>query len=93
MERTLAGVAALSLLREDNPQSQDVLQKISTKLDADDSVSLAARSRAAQDLRRTASELRPQEFSLSRIDIAMQRADHTEMTQMLQDIAELLSPA
>lgn len=92
LERSLSGLAALSLLRKDGDGSVGLKSKISDKLRESDPLDQATLDYSARELRRSATELGTNNYSLSRIEIAMSEADHTKMSSLLDEIADLMSP-
>lgn len=91
LERGLSGLAVCAV-----DSGVDGIARFTTavraRLAADPSLGQEIRDNAARGLRRRAGSLYQRGHSWSRIDIAIERTDHQQLSPLLQDIAELLSP-
>ena len=92
LERSMCALATFALWKPDDAELPTIIQSISVALAKDGAPDQEMRDRAARELRRDAATLRRREFELSPIRNAMNQIDAAKMRQVLQDIANLLSP-
>lgn len=93
LERSLYGLAALSLLDNNEASISWLNDKINDRLSKEDAPDEEIRRRTARDIRRRLREPFQREFSLSNIDRAMGAVDTGRLGGLLAAIANSLSPS
>jgi hypothetical protein len=91
LERGLCGLAAFSLLGEDE-QVSEVRTAVAAHLSGDAAPAQEIRDRAAREILERATNLYRNGHWSSKIDMAIDRADHQKLRPLLEEIAGLLSP-
>ena len=90
LERGLYACAVLALVMGEERVAA-LKTAISTHILSDVAPAQEIRDRTAMDIREKAERLQTQELSVSRIDVAISRADHESLRPLLQDVANILS--
>ncbi len=85
-------VSALTVLTKDDPLHIQWLKMELPKKLAAQAIDQKVIDTAARELRTKAASFRPRQFPTSRIDAAMQQVNRKKMTNLLKEIADLISP-
>jgi hypothetical protein len=91
LERGLCGLAAFALLSGDE-QVSELRTAVAARLSGEAAPAQEIRDRAARGILERAESLYRQGHWSSRIDMAIDRADHQRLRPLLEEIAGLLSP-
>ena len=92
MQRSMYALATLAVLRGGGALSERLKQAISERLAGETPPSQEQLDRVAREIRRQAATLHRLDYTLSRIESAMGRADQEQVALLLREIANILSP-
>lgn len=92
LHQSMFALATLAILRGGGAHSDQLKQTISEYLAGENPPDQELCDQASREIRRKAATRYGQEFSLSRIEHAMQNVDHEQLTLLLTEIADILSP-
>jgi hypothetical protein len=92
LERSLYGIATLSLVTGNAVVVEDLKRKISACLTQPGAPDQQIRDQAAREIRRRAASLYRRGHLSSRIEHEMSQVDHATMKSLLEELANLLSP-
>ncbi len=92
LHRSMFALATLAIVRPGGAHSDQLKQTISEYLAGENPPDQELCDQASREIRRKAATRYGQEFSLSRIEHAMQNVDHEQLTLLLTEIADILSP-
>lgn len=93
LERSIYALATLVLRKEDWKLEPWLKRAITERLTKPNAPDQEARDHAARDIRRTIHTLYRNDFALSLIERALQRTDHAKLRPLLEEAANILSPA
>jgi hypothetical protein len=91
LERGLLGLATLAVDGKDEDSSL-LKTALRYRLSSEPSLDQGVRVLAAREILDRASNLSTQEHSFSRIDMAVAKSNHSKLSGLLQEIADMLSP-
>lgn len=93
LERAVYGLAVLALLAETDVAIVKLKADIAKRLAAGGLLDVEVRDRAAREIRGRAATLWREGHLSSSIEAGVAQADHTKLRPLLEDLADLISPA
>ena len=92
LERSVYGLATLALLEQSSATVASLKAEISSRLKAGGLPDKELRDRAAMEIRGRAASLHRRGHWSSAIERAMMECDHGDLQELLEDIADMISP-
>lgn len=92
LEESLYGLATLTLITGSKFDVENLKTDIAKRLKEPNAPDQPLRDRVASEIRQKATTLQDEAYQLDTIAIAMSKTDHDQMSQLLEELADLLSP-